>query len=320
MRGFRRGKVSIKKKLLGRPPAGGVYNKLVSRRSRLARGKTSLGGRILCSARFHPLFKIYPSGYRALPRPSGRRLRNRAPAGCGQVAGTPRRGGPARPGSGPREPLAQHRHLRAEAARPRIRVRARARGAVALPVAGGGGSARSFHTFYHVRGAAAAVSPRARRSPSSGEERRERRGAPRGRDPPHTRYCTHNSTGTTDTHNVSFWGPPFASDTFYGVGGAICAFPGCTQWKKQPTSSWVHQTWDQAEYVRSLNVDNLNGDVVSGRIAGLLRVLVAPAAPRFHLDLPFGGSCGAANLHSAPIPSFYLCCGACGAAVLQYCA
>eukprot|EP00661_Eupelagonemidae_sp_cell13_P022186 gene22186-biopygen17700 len=37
-----------------------------------------------------------------------------------------------------------------------------------------------------------------------------------------------------------------------------------------------------------------------GRVC-LLRVLV-------------GGACGTANLHSTPIPSFYLCCGACGAA------
>eukprot|EP00661_Eupelagonemidae_sp_cell13_P024564 gene24564-biopygen11911 len=53
--------------------------------------------------------------------------------------------------------------------------------------------------------------------------------------------------------------------------------------KKQPTSSWAHLVWDQATYVGSLNVDSLIGDVVNGCIAGLLRVLVAPAAPQFRL-------------------------------------
>eukprot|EP00661_Eupelagonemidae_sp_cell13_P019685 gene19685-biopygen2516 len=59
----------------------------------------------------------------------------------------------------------------------------------------------------------------------------------------------------------------------------------CVTGKKQPTSSWVRQMWDKAEYVGSLNMDSLNGDVVSGCIADLLRVLVAPAAP--HLNVYF---------------------------------
>eukprot|EP00661_Eupelagonemidae_sp_cell13_P022836 gene22836-biopygen16290 len=52
-------------------------------------------------------------------------------------------------------------------------------------------------------------------------------------------------------------------------------------WRNQPTSSCAHHMCHQAEGRVPLKAGVLNGDVVSGRVAGLLRVLVAPAVPQF---------------------------------------